>query len=79
MIKSIIQSILDSDLYKLTMQQTVFHQYPNAKVKYIFKLRNDGVNLAFLRDAIVEELSNWDKLFLTSQEASFLRGLGFFA
>ncbi|KAF9523534.1 nicotinate phosphoribosyltransferase [Crepidotus variabilis] len=33
-------SILDTDLYKLTMQQAVLQQYPNLGVTYRFKNRN---------------------------------------
>ena len=32
----IIQSILDEDLYKMTMQQAVIKLYPRSKVKYEF-------------------------------------------
>ena len=33
----ILQSLLDTDLYKLTMMQAVLHQHPAAQVKYRFK------------------------------------------
>jgi nicotinate phosphoribosyltransferase len=39
--KAIIRSILDLDLYKLTMQQAVIKKFPNAKVKYEFFNRGD--------------------------------------
>ena len=31
-----IQSILDNDLYKFTMQQAVHMLYPRAEVEYVF-------------------------------------------
>ena len=33
----IINSILDTDLYKLTMAQAVLHQFPETHVKFKFK------------------------------------------
>jgi nicotinate phosphoribosyltransferase len=38
----IIQSLLDTDLYKFTMMQAVLHHYPAANVKYRFKCRTPG-------------------------------------
>ena len=34
----IIQSLLDTDLYKFTMMQAVLHNYPNAEVEWEFRL-----------------------------------------
>lgn len=39
--KQIIISVLDSDLYKLTMQQAVLELFPNAIVAYKFKNRGE--------------------------------------
>ncbi len=38
----IITSLLDNDLYKFTMQQAVFNQYPHAVVKYKFINRGNS-------------------------------------
>ncbi len=37
----IIQSLLDTDYYKLTMMQAVLHHYPNAEVEWAFQSRSD--------------------------------------
>ena len=37
----IIDSLLDTDLYKFTMMQCVLHQFPDANVKYRFRCRTD--------------------------------------
>ena len=39
----IINSLLDTDLYKFTMMQVVLHQFPGAQVEYRFKCRNSDV------------------------------------
>ena len=39
--QQIINSLIDSDLYKFTMQQAVLELFPSAKVEYRFKNRGD--------------------------------------
>ena len=41
----IIESLLDTDLYKFTMMQVVLHHFPGAEVEYHFKCRTQGVDL----------------------------------
>src|SRR5207248_2224741 len=41
----IIQSLLDTDLYKFTMMQVVLHHFPGAQVEYEFRCRTEGVDL----------------------------------
>src|SRR5437764_439806 len=41
----IIESLLDTDLYKFTMMQVVLHHFPAAEVEYRFKCRTPGVDL----------------------------------
>ena len=52
----IIQSLLDTDLYKFTMMQVVLHQFPGAQVEYRFRCRNPGVQLAPYVDEIRAEI-----------------------
>ncbi|MFR1630664.1 MAG: hypothetical protein ACLSU5_07435, partial [Sutterella wadsworthensis] len=40
----IIESLLDTDLYKFTMQQCVLHQFPGADAEYRFKCRTPGID-----------------------------------
>lgn len=45
----IILFLTDTDLYKLTMQQTVLHQFPHAReTEFHFKCRTDNINLVQL-------------------------------
>jgi len=68
----IIKSILDTDLYKITMGYAVLKHFPRLKVKYKFTDRNkisfpDG----FDKD-IIDEVKQMEKLKLTRSEKTFL-------
>lgn len=76
--KQIIESLLDMDLYKLTMQQVVFHQYPNAVVKYQFVCRNQGKKLGCLAPDVQREVNALANLRLTDAEAVWLGTYSFF-
>ena len=51
----IIQSLLDTDLYKFTMMQVVLHHFPGAQVEYRFKCRTEGVDFRPYLDEIRAE------------------------
>lgn len=75
----IIQSILDTDLYKFTMGQVVFHRFPDAIVKYKFKCRNKNVRFTPLMVENIEEaIRRLDSLHLGSLEIAFLESIGLF-
>lgn len=71
----IIKSLLDTDLYKITMMQVVFHQFPSANVKYSFKCRTKDVNLALIKEDLEKEIKSLCELKFTNEELSYLRGL----
>lgn len=73
----IIQSLLDTDLYKFTMMQVVLHQFPGAQVEYRFKCRNPGVDLRPFVDEIREEVTRLCTLRFAEDELDYLRGLRF--
>jgi nicotinate phosphoribosyltransferase len=73
----IIQSLLDTDLYKFTMMQVVLHHFPGAQVEYKFKCRTPNINLAQFRDEIQTEINHLCTVRLTTEELSYLRGLRF--
>lgn len=70
----IITSLLDTDLYKLTMMQSVLHAYPAADVEYEFHCRN-AVPLASYIDEIREEISHLCQLRFRRDELDFLSKL----
>lgn len=73
----IINSLLDTDLYKLTMQNAVFHQFPDTMVEYEFKCRS-GEDLSPYYDEIKEELKHWCSLKFTNEELGYLSTLPYF-
>ena len=73
----IIQSLLDTDLYKFTMMQVVLHHFPGAQVEYKFWCRNEGVHLGALADEIRSEVSELTGLRFRDEELAYLRGLRF--
>ena len=66
-----------TDLYKLTMKQAVWSNYPNAQVEYRFYNRDRGVDLLPYRDKIEEKIAELHGLGPTIGEIECLRALGF--
>ncbi len=56
----IITSLLETDLYKFSMGQAIYHQFPTYKTTWSFKCRNEGVH--FTAD-MVEEIKKQIKLY----------------
>ncbi|MDB9744291.1 hypothetical protein OAA91_02060, partial [Fibrobacterales bacterium] len=74
---AVIQSLLDQDLYKLTMMQTVLHQFPGAQVRYRFKCRNQAVLSPFIYE-IEQEIKHLCTLRYTEDELEYLAKMSFF-
>lgn len=71
--KAIIQSLLDTDLYKFSMMQVFLHQAPGAQGEYRFVCRNNkGKKLGLLADAIREEIKALCSLRFTEEELAFM-------
>lgn len=73
----IINSLLDTDLYKFTMMQVVLHHFPGAQAEYRFKCRTPGIDLRPHMPAINEEIANLCSLRFREHELDYLRGLRF--
>jgi nicotinate phosphoribosyltransferase len=73
----IIQSLLDTDLYKFTMMQVVLHHFPGAQVEYRFVCRTPGVDLRPHLDEIKRELAALCRLRFRDEELEYLRALRF--
>ncbi len=70
----IIESLLDLDLYKLTMGQLVFLQYPIVPVRYAFKNRTAKVQLPnHISESVLRaELDHVRSLSFTPEELKYL-------
>jgi nicotinate phosphoribosyltransferase len=73
----IIESLLDTDLYKFTMMQVVLHHFPGAQVEYVFKCRTEGVDLAPHAEEIRAGIADLCKMRFRDDELAYLRGLRF--
>lgn len=75
----IINSLLDTDFYKLTMMQAVLHQYPGAWVKYRFKCRGrDLVFSGYGFNRLKDEIRGLCSLKFQKDELEYLSGISFF-
>lgn len=72
-----ITSLLDTDLYKFTMMQCIFHQLRPVTVRYQFTCRKN-IDLTTLIADIQGQLELFCELKLTPQEANYLNSLRFF-
>src|SRR6185436_11581706 len=75
--RMIIQSLLDTDLYKFTMMQVVLHHFPGAQVEYRFRCRTPGVDLRPDLPAIRDEITALSSLRFRDDELRYLRSLRF--
>ena len=77
-LKPIVKSLLDTDLYKLNMQQVMFHKHPNLMGEYYFKCRNKEVIFTQeMLDEINEQIDHLCKLKFTDKELDYLRTIRF--
>ena len=73
----IIKSLLDTDQYKLSMQQLVLHQFPGAQVKYRFACRNSKIDLSLFAGQIRKEIDSLGELRFKDDELDYLSRLRF--
>ena len=76
----IVRSLLDTDFYKLLMQQFIWEHYPNEQVGWAVTNRSRSVRLAEQIDpgALREQLDHVRTLRFTPSEIIHLRGQSFY-
>ena len=74
----ILTSILDTDAYKLHMQQAVFHYYPDVTVAAEFRCRNSEDKLGRYVDEIQHQIALMKTLALTDDEFHYLSQIPYF-
>jgi nicotinate phosphoribosyltransferase len=76
--KPVITSLLDTDLYKFTMWQTMLHRHPETQAQYTFVCRNESAYpLGDLLDEVNRELDALCALKFKHDELAYLGGLRF--
>lgn len=71
----IIESLLDTDLYKFTMMQAALHRFPSAEVEYRFRCRMHASALGVPAKRVREEVANLCRLRFRPREIEYLRSL----
>ncbi|MGB2078807.1 MAG: nicotinate phosphoribosyltransferase [Vibrio sp.] len=74
---NIIESLLDTDAYKLYMQQAIFHHYSDAEVVAEFHCRSDE-DLRPYHAQIKQQVELMSQLRLSDEEYTYLESLPFF-
>jgi nicotinate phosphoribosyltransferase len=72
----IVQNLLDTDFYKLTMMQAVLHNYPNAEVEWEFRCRNAEDLTPYLAE-IRYQIERLAELSMSADQLAFLERIPF--
>ena len=74
----IIESLLDTDLYKFNMNQVIFHKHTNLVGEYHFKCRNKGVKFTEeMLEEINAQIDSLCSLRFCEEELDYLRSIRF--
>lgn len=72
-LQRIINSLLETDLYKFSMGQCIYHQFSDYKTTWTFKCRNkDVVFTPEMVDEIKEQIKAYCELCFTEEELEYL-------
>lgn len=78
-LKRIINSLLETDLYKFSMGQAIYHQFPESKTTWTFKCRNkDVVFTKEMVEEIQEQLKAYCELRFDEDELAYLDKIKWF-
>ena len=72
----IIQNLLDTDFYKITMMQAVLHNHPNAEVEWEFRCRN-GEDLSPYLAEIRYQIEQLAEVTVTHDQLAYLEKIPF--
>lgn len=72
-LNQIINSLLETDLYKFSMGQVIYHQFSDYKTTWSFKCRNEDVFFTpEMVDEIKEQIKAYCELSFTEEELQYL-------
>ncbi|MBQ6162836.1 MAG: nicotinate phosphoribosyltransferase [Clostridia bacterium] len=74
----IVESLLDTDLYKFNMDQVIFHKHTDLSGEYYFKCRNKNVVFTpEMHEEIDAQIGHLCTLRFTNEELDYLRSIRF--
>ena len=77
-LEPIVQSLLDTDLYKFNMDQVIFHKHTDLCGQYYFKCRNSDVTFTpEMAAEINEQVDHLCSLRFKKEELDYLRSIRF--
>lgn len=77
--KKIINSLLETDLYKFSMGQAIYHQFPDYTTTWTFKCRNEDVVFTpEMVEEIRKQIKDYCDLHFTEEELDYLRTIKWF-
>ncbi len=72
-LKPIITSLLETDMYKFSMGQAIYHQFSDYKTTWTFKCRNSDAHFTpEMVDEIRDQISHYCSLRFTEDELQYL-------
>ena len=78
-LKPIITSLLETDLYKFSMGQAIYHQFPTYKTTWTFRCRNKNVKFTKeMVNEIKEQIQYYCFLRFTEEELDYLKKIKWF-
>ena len=77
--KPAVTSLLETDLYKFSMGQAIFHQFSDYKTTWTFKCRNKDVHFTSeMVEEIREQIKHYCNLFFIWFSRTFFNFYSFF-
>lgn len=73
-LEPIVKSLLETDIYKVNMQEVMFHKHPELIGTYVFKCRNKDVKFTYaMLEEINAQIDHLCTLTYTKEELDYLR------
>ncbi len=77
-LEPIVDSLLDTDLYKFNMDQVIFHKHTDLSGEYYFRCRNEGVRFTpEMLEEINDQIDHLCGLTFRKEELDYLRSIRF--
>mgnify|MGYP000798190156 FL=1 len=75
-LNQVIVSLLETDMYKFSMGQAIYHQFSDYKTTWSFKCRNEDVHFTYeMVDEIKEQIKAYCSLRFTEEELEYLNNV----